>query len=73
LRCAVPSFRAFATYDRVGAQPRALHMRTMPAGGFAELARRAPLGADGERQLRPLNGVYAGGRLAAGQCVKVVD
>jgi predicted Zn-dependent protease len=45
----------------------------MPGGGFAELARRSPLGAHAERQLRLLNGVYAGGSIAPGRAVKVID
>jgi hypothetical protein len=45
----------------------------MPAGGFAELARRSPLGPQAERQLRLINGVYAGGSIASGRAVKIVE
>jgi hypothetical protein len=45
----------------------------MPAGGFAELARRSPLGAQAERQLKLLNGVYGSGNIAAGRPVKIVE
>mgnify|MGYP000508807672 CR=1 FL=1 len=32
-----------------------------------------PLGANAERQLRLLNGVYAGGAIAPGRAVKVIE
>jgi predicted Zn-dependent protease len=73
LREATASFRALTAADRTAAAPWRLHSRTMPAGGFAELARRSPLGAQAERQLRLINGVYPDGNIAAGQPVKVVE
>jgi predicted Zn-dependent protease len=73
LREATGSFRAMTAADRSAAAPWSLRMRTMPAGGFAELARRSPLGAQAERQLRLINGVYPDGTIAAGQPVKVVE
>jgi predicted Zn-dependent protease len=73
LREATASFRAFTPSDRAAAKPWALRTVSMPAGGFAELARRSPLGAQAERQLKLLNGVYGGGSIAAGRPVKVVE
>jgi predicted Zn-dependent protease len=73
LREATASFRAFAAADRAAARPWTLRSVPMPAGGFAELARRSPLGPQAERQLRLLNGVYAGGTIPAGRVVKVVE
>jgi len=73
MREATASFRAFAPGDRAAAKPWTIRSVAMPAGGFAELARRSPLGAQAERQLRLLNGVYAGGDIAAGRPVKVVE
>ncbi len=73
LREATASFRAFNANDRAAAKPWALRSAAMPAGGFAELARRSPLGAQAERQLRLINGVYGGGNIAAGRPVKVVE
>ncbi len=73
LREATASFRAFSANDRAAAKPWHLRTTTMPAGGFAELARRSPLGAQGERQLKLLNGVYGSGTIAAGRPVKVVE
>ncbi len=73
LREATASFRAFNANDRSAARPWLLRTATMPAGGFAELARRSPLGAQGERQLKLLNGVYGSGTIAAGRPVKVVE
>jgi predicted Zn-dependent protease len=73
LREATTSFRAFSPSDRAAAKPWALRTVSMPSGGFAELARRSPLGAHAERQLKLLNGVYGGGSIAAGRPVKVVE
>ena len=73
LREATASFRAFAASDRAAAKPWTLRTASMPAGGFAELARRSPLGAQAERQLKLLNGVYGSGTIAAGRPVKVVE
>ena len=73
LREATASFRAFAPSDRAAAKPWALRTANMPAGGFAELARRSPLGAQAERQLKLLNGVYGSGSIAVGRPVKVVE
>jgi predicted Zn-dependent protease len=73
LREATSSFRAFASSDRAAAKPWSIRTVNMPAGGFAELARRSPLGAQAERQLKLLNGVYGSGNIAAGRPVKIVE
>jgi predicted Zn-dependent protease len=73
MREATASFRAFSAGDRALARPWTIRSRAMPRGGFAELAQRSPLGAQAERQLRLLNGVYGGGTIAAGQPVKVIE
>jgi hypothetical protein len=39
----------------------------------AERARRLPLGPSAERQLRLINGVYAGGSVVSGRAVKIVE
>jgi predicted Zn-dependent protease len=73
LRETTASFRAFAAADRAAARPWTVRTASMPAGGFAELARRSPLGAQAERQLRLINGVYTGGTIAPGRAVKIVE
>jgi predicted Zn-dependent protease len=72
LREAEASFRAMNAADKAAAKPWALKMVPLPAGGLAELARKSPL-ANAERQLKLINGVYAGGDLRVGQLVKVVE
>ena len=54
--------------------PWTLQTVHMPRGGFAELARRAPLTTHAEQQLRLLNGAYGGGaEPQPGQPVKTVE
>jgi predicted Zn-dependent protease len=68
------SFRALTAAEAAAARPRAVRVITAPAGlTFAELARRAPLGAHAEGHLRVLNGMYPSGEPAAGQAVKIVE
>lgn len=67
------SFRALSAADRSAARPWTLSTTAYPRGGFAELARRSPLGSGAEAQLRLLNGVYGGGEPPPGQRVKVVE
>jgi predicted Zn-dependent protease len=79
------SFRPLDAADRAAARPYKLKVVPMPAGGFAELARGSPLAAGAaagvaagasdaaERQLRLLNGAYAGSSAPkAGQLVKTI-
>ena len=72
LREAEASFRPLTAADRSAARPYVIRNVPLPAGGLAELARRSPL-PQAERQLRLLNGVYAGGELRPGRLVKVVE
>ncbi len=58
LQEAEASFRALTTGDRAAAKPWVVRATAMPAGGFAELARRS---TQSEAVLRLLNGVYGGG------------
>lgn len=66
------SFRAISAAERAAARPWQLKTVAFPSGGFAQLARSSPL-PNAERQLRLLNGYYAGGAPAPGQLVKVVE
>jgi predicted Zn-dependent protease len=58
LQEAEASFRALNAADRAAAKPWLVRAAPMPAGGFAELARRS---TQSEAVLRLLNGVYGGG------------
>ncbi|MBU1236295.1 MAG: M48 family metalloprotease [Gammaproteobacteria bacterium] len=67
------SFRALGAAERKAAQPWKIDIVPLPAGGFAELAKRSPLTTMAEQQLRLINGVYNGGtEPKVGQPVKVV-
>jgi predicted Zn-dependent protease len=65
------SFRAMTPADRAAARPWLLRKTTMPAGGFAQLAKSSPLGARAEAQLRLLNGALDSDP-KVGQMVKIV-
>lgn len=73
LQQALQTFRPLTAADRAAAREWRLRTVAYPRGGFAELARTSPLGADAERQLRLLNGVYATGEPKVGQLVKIVE
>lgn len=76
LREAEASFRPLSAADRAAAKPWVLKTATLPRGGFAELAKRSPLGAEGEPRLRLINGVYGtatGREPRAGDLVKTID
>ncbi|MBS0306063.1 MAG: M48 family metalloprotease [Proteobacteria bacterium] len=60
MRQAELSFRALGAADGALARPWRLGLVPYPAGGFAQLARSAPLTELAEQQLRLLNGVYGG-------------
>jgi predicted Zn-dependent protease len=66
------TFRPMSAADRAAARAWVLKTLPYPRGGFAELARSSPL-TNAERQLRLINGVYAGGEPRPGQLVKVVQ
>jgi predicted Zn-dependent protease len=70
-REAEESFRALTSKDRAAARPWAIKTAAYPKGGFAELAKASPI-EQPEKQLRLLNGYYAGGEPKLGQLVKVV-
>lgn len=73
LREAEASFRALTAADRQAARPWTVRTVPYPRGGFAELARNSPLGAQAEAQLRLMNSAYGGAaEPRAGQRVKVV-
>ena len=72
MRDAEASFRPLGAAERAAARPWTLRTVPYPRGGFAELARQSPL-PNAERQLKLLNGFYAGGEPAPGQAVKVVQ
>jgi predicted Zn-dependent protease len=72
LKEAESSFRAMSAADRSAARPWIVRTVRYPGGGFRELARQSPL-PNAERQLRLLNGFYAGGEPKPGQWVKVVQ
>ncbi|HEU4459162.1 MAG TPA: M48 family metalloprotease [Methylibium sp.] len=77
LREAEASFRPLSAADRAAARPWVLKTAPLPRGGFAELAKRSPLGAGAEDRLRLINGVYgtasAGREPKPGELVKVVE
>jgi predicted Zn-dependent protease len=67
------SFRSLSLPDRQSAKPWNLRVQPYPRGGFAELARASPLGANAEQQLRLLNGYYGGGEPRPGELIKVIQ
>lgn len=75
LREAELSFRPMTAADRAAAKPWRVKVVPMPAGGFAELARRTPLADLPEQQMRLLNGAYGNGVHAPrpGDPVKLVQ
>lgn len=75
LREAELSFRPMTAADRAAAKPWRVKLVPLPAGGFAELARRTPLTDLPEQQLRLLNGAYGNGAHAPkpGAMVKVIE
>lgn len=74
LQAAEGSFRAMSSADRTAARPWAIKTVPFPKGGFAELARTSPLGAQAQAQLKLINSAYGGGaEPRPGQPVKVVN
>jgi predicted Zn-dependent protease len=73
LRETEASFRAMTAQDSAAARPWVLRTTALPRGGFAELARSAPMATLPEQQLRLMNGVYSSGNVAAGALVKTVQ
>ena len=73
LREAEASFRALTVADVAAARPWVLKTVPYPRGGFPQFARQSPLSGNTERQLRLINGVYAGGEPPPGQLMKIVE
>lgn len=68
------TFRALSEKDRLLARPWRVQLAPFPAGGFAQLAKRAPATLpNAEAQLRLLNGVYPDGAVKVGSLIKVVE
>ncbi|MEO6421464.1 MAG: peptidase M48 Ste24p, partial [Candidatus Nitrotoga sp.] len=67
------SFRPMTEADRVAARPWSLKSVAYQHGSFQELARQSPLTNNPERQLRLVNGMYAGGEPQEGQLIKIVE
>ena len=67
LRAAINSFRAITPAEKLAARPYVLQLITARPGlTMAALARRSPLAADAERQLRLMNDFYPSWRAQAG-------
>jgi predicted Zn-dependent protease len=68
------TFRALSDKDRALAKPWRIKVVTFPAGGFAQLGKRAPASLpNAEAQLRLINGAYPDGTVKAGSLVKGVE
>jgi predicted Zn-dependent protease len=72
LREAEGSFRGMSAQDTAAAKPWVLRTANLPRGGFADLARAAPMATLPEQQLKLMNGVYSSGIVQPGALVKVV-
>ena len=74
LRAAINSFRAITPAEKLAARPYVLQLITARPGlTMAALARRSPLAADAERQLRLMNDFYPSGEPGPGQLLKIVQ
>ena len=74
LRAAINSFRAITPAEKLVARPYALQLITArPGFTMAALARRSPLAADAEPQLRLMNDFYPSGEPKPGQLLKIVQ
>lgn len=66
------SFRGMSPQDTAAAKPWVLRTTALPRGGFADLARSAPMATLPEQQLKLMNGVYSTGAVQPGALVKMV-
>ncbi|MBS7808822.1 M48 family metalloprotease [Variovorax sp. PCZ-1] len=66
------SFRGMSAQDTAAAKPWVLRTTALPRGGFADLARTAPMTTLPEQQLKLMNGVYSTGTVQPGALVKMV-
>jgi predicted Zn-dependent protease len=74
LRAAINSFHAITPAEKKAARTYTLQLVTArPGQTMAALARQSPLGADAERQLRLMNGLYPNGEPEPGQLLKIVQ
>jgi len=74
LRGAINSFHALTPAERQAARPHVIRtFVAQPGTTVAELARRSPLGAEAEGQLRLMNGLYPAGEPKPGQRLKIVQ
>lgn len=74
LRAAINSFHAITPAERKAARAHTLQLATArPGQTMAALARQSPLGADAERQLRLMNGLYPDGEPEPGRLLKIVQ
>jgi predicted Zn-dependent protease len=74
LRAAINSFRAITLAEKLAARPYVLQLITArPGFTMAALARRSPLAADSESQLRLMNDLYPSGEPRPGQLLKIVQ
>ena len=74
LRATINSFRAITPAERQAARPYVLKLVTaQPGMTMASLARKSPLGADAENQLRLMNALYPSGEPTPGQRLKIVQ
>jgi predicted Zn-dependent protease len=72
LRETEASFRGMTAQDTAAAKAWVLRSAVLPRGGFADLARAAPMSTLPEQQLRLMNGVYSAGTVQPGALVKTV-
>ena len=74
LRAAINSFHAITPAEKKAARTYTLQLVTArPGQTMADLARQSPLGADAERQLRLMNGLYPNGEPEPGRLLKIVQ
>ncbi len=74
LRAAINSFHAITSAEKKAARTYTLRRITAsPGQTIAELARKSPLGAEAELQLRLMNGLYPSGEPELGQPLKIVQ
>jgi predicted Zn-dependent protease len=74
LRATINSFHAITAAEKKAARVYTLQLVKAEAGQtMADLARKSPLGADAERQLRLMNGLYPSGEPEPGQLLKIVQ
>lgn len=66
------SFRGMSAQDTAAAKPWVLRTASLPRGGFADVARSAPMATLPELQLKLMNGVFSSGTVQPGTLIKTV-